>query len=207
MSVTLHLPATIVAVAFFYNAVVGILGMNKTTWPRVAALIVGGLLLALFAGWLSIQQAQETKDTLELLRRVAIANGINPNQTTESLAEKTIKKQLGTEAMNLSDAIFAFLKDNNAFQSAAPRKETWDADIKREMEKSRKLVEDYNKEFLAKTLSLADRIEKTKVGAIDHSQMRTFENPTNPGGMQIVAATLGRLGNTLLQEAAENAPR
>jgi hypothetical protein len=174
-----------------------------STGPKVVALGLGFILAGL-AGWISVKQTIESNKTGNVLKLIAVANGIDPDQTIESLAAKTLEKQLGTEAVALSQEIFKFIDENNIFQTIILRPDSWNEDVKRMLDNNNKIMRLYDEKFSTKSLLLLDIIKKTgAVKVVDRIDEIYFEYPTNPNGIREIANALERIGNTMLYEATE----
>jgi hypothetical protein len=181
-----------------FNVIVGVYGMNNMTWKRTSFAVGFGFLLAVGAGYSSWVQGTGSDRNDNLLKDIAIANGIDPNQTPQELANQEIEKKLGGEATSLSAEIFAFLNQQNAFFVPSQGAQTWGAYTDNLQKQSDQLMADYDSKFTARVLSLADRVQKTKIYPLSNGDMMSFTDPTNPLGIRQNAETLGRMGDTLL---------
>ena len=200
----------VVVGSLLFNIVVGILGMNTRNKVIITILGLTGMLLTLFVAVSTAQQshqlntqASDASQSNGLIRRIAAAQGININQPIESLATKSIERQLGSEAVNLSNEILGFVAKNSDLTQFTPSRDPskFDEDTKLEMQNFSRYMNLYNEGFLARSLSLLDRIKASKVYDLSTIDERSFTNPVNTFGINEVASTLGRVGYTLLHNA------
>jgi hypothetical protein len=168
----------LVGVTVLFNIVVGLYHFGRV---GRAAVILLGIALAVAAGWESFRQGTNLEkmtgsldQTSQIIRRIAAAMGIPPDQSVEVLGQKALEKQLGTEGQQLSNEIFAFLADNKAFDYILPPRDSWDDDIKAEMSRDAALMLQYDEKLSAGVLSSAYRVEKSKTAEIGQREQMTF---------------------------------
>jgi hypothetical protein len=201
-----YVPTLFVVAAFLFNVITAILGINKLSPKLRWTLLVIGFVLALIAGFLTWDQQQSENYMQDAILKIAIAQGIDLDQTPKDLADKSLKKQLGIEATHLSQEILVFLDSAPKSPLLWPPpddQETRNKMFTEEVESTRIYMQSYDKQFAARTLSLEDRLTKLHLAGFRRDQVDTFEHPTNTLGIREVAQTLGRIGQTLLAEANE----
>ncbi|MGO9633588.1 MAG: hypothetical protein ACLPX1_06805, partial [Steroidobacteraceae bacterium] len=96
------LPVIFVALLGAYNAYCAIRGLNKLPskagkLARVELWVLGilGLVFACGAAYFALDQQRQNEGQGRLLRELAVAAGIDPDDATEHALDKAIKKRLG----------------------------------------------------------------------------------------------------------------
>ena len=190
----------LVAMAFLFNVIVGIFGISNLSLLWKCLLIAVGLVLTVATWYVTLRQSRADEEQKDLIRRIAIANGIDINQPIQQLAEQSLKKQLGNEAVEISREIFELLAARPA-DAPRSRDHDWDEAGRIDEQNTRTLMNAYDQRFTGKTLSLRNRLLQLKLVEFDSSDLSMFEHPTNPLGIRHVASALGKVGQTLLAEA------
>lgn len=191
--------------AFFFaaafNAYVGISGMNYLTRKKTILLTLFGLFLTIMAVWQIAQQSKENKENRQLMEKIAIANGIEPERDSESIALQVLKRQLGAEAIKLSEDIFIFLSNHNTTPSIETLQKLSTEEITQKFQDdNRKLMSQFDLTYSTKALSLIDRLQKIKFTSYEQTKVVFFRHPSGALGIREVANTLGAIGHTLISE-------
>lgn len=215
----MHYLSVVLAVASgIYAAYTGMRGLNKlppeaTVLARIeqGLLILVGGFIAIGGGCWAYQQVKDNDQQTNLIRAIAIANGINPSKKdAKELAESALKKQLGTEAVNLAKEIHEFIAANppppHIFGSLNPSEE----ERAQNFQKNSELHEQYESKmrgiystlFLGRAISLASRIVQTHAGQISPQDMQTLASSYVISDWMLGTANLlDTIGQTLIKEA------
>ncbi len=108
---------------------------------------------------------------------------------------ETPEQTLGRKCAILSKDMFTFLQEWGQKEPPSPKRETWSEDVDKSIRLSQERMLDYSRNFGGRVISLHDQL--AELGIRDNEIDRTYEHPTNPIGVKILAERFGAIAEKI----------